>query len=131
MEREIKFNAVDTDRNIVYKYNEWFEEEGTEEFHNENLGKFLDEHYGCKLLQYTGLKIKNQEVYESDIVKARKDFVYKVVFENGSFVLYHLNRFADKENVRWGLLSRLFDSDMQDILKECEVIGNIYETQNY
>ena len=82
-----------------------------------------------KFMQYTGLKIKNQEVYEDDIIKARKDFIYKVVFENGSFVLQHLNKFADKENLRWGLLSRLFDADMQDILKECEVIGNIYENQ--
>ena len=34
---------------------------------------------------------------------------------------------ADKTNLRWGLLSRLFDGDMIDIEKECEIIGNIHE----
>jgi len=80
-------------------------------------------------LQYTGLKIKNKEVYEGDIIKGRKDTVYKVVFERGCFFLYHLNLFnPDKTNLRWGLLSRLFDSDMIDIEKDCEIIGNIHET---
>lgn len=77
--------------------------------------------------QYTGLKIKDIEVYEGDIIKARKDYCYKVVFENGSFVLYHTNKYAGKENIRWGLLGRFFDVDMKDILKECKVISNIYE----
>jgi uncharacterized phage protein (TIGR01671 family) len=79
------------------------------------------------LTQYTGLKIKNIEIYENDIIRARKDYLYKVVFENGSFVLYHLNKYDGQELIRWGLLSRLFDSDMKDILEESEIIGNIYE----
>ena len=78
-------------------------------------------------MQYTGLKIKDKEIYEGDIIKARNDYSYKVVFENGSFVLYHLNKYADVDMVRWGLLGRLFDSDMRDILDKCEIIGNIYE----
>ncbi len=81
-----------------------------------------------KIMQYTGFKIKNKEVYEGDIIKGRKDTVYKVVFERGCFFLYHLNLFnPDKTNLRWGLLSRLFDSDMIDIEKDCEIIGNIHE----
>ena len=81
-----------------------------------------------KIMQYTGFKIKNKEVYEGDIIKGRKDTVYKVVFKRGCFFLYHLNLFnPDKNNLRWGLLSRLFDSDMIDIEKDCEIIGNIHE----
>ena len=80
--------------------------------------------------QYTGFIIKDKEIYEGDIIKGRKDTVYKVVFERGCFFLYHVNLFnPDKTNLRWGLLSRLFDSDMIDIEKNCEIIGNIYENQ--
>ena len=84
-----------------------------------------------EIMQYSGFKIKNREVYEGDIVKGRKNTVYKVVFERGCFFLYHLNLFnPDKTNLRWGLLSRLFDSDMIDVEKACEIIGNIYENKN-
>lgn len=84
-----------------------------------------------EIMQYSGFKIKNREVYEGDIIKGRKDTVYKVVFERGCFFLYHINLFdIDKTNLRWGLLSRLFDSDMIDIEKDCEIIGNIYENKN-
>ena len=83
-----------------------------------------------EIMQYSGFKIKNREVYEGDIVKGRKNTVYKVVFERGCFFLYHLNLFnADKTNLRWGLLSRLFDSDMIDMEKACEIIGNIHEKE--
>lgn len=79
------------------------------------------------LMQYTGFKIKNIEIYENDIIRARKNYLYKVVFENGSFVLYHLNKYDGQELICWGLLRRFFDSDMKDILEESEIIGNIYE----
>ncbi len=83
-----------------------------------------------EIMQYSGFKIKNREVYEGDIVKGRKNTVYKVVFERGCFFLYHVNLFnIDKTNLRWGLLSRLFDSDMIDIEKDCEIIGNIHEKE--
>ena len=78
--------------------------------------------------QSTGFTIKDKEIYEGDIVKGRKNTVYKVVFERGCFFLYHVNLFdADKNSLRWGLLSRLFDSDMIDIEKDCEIIGNVHE----
>ena len=84
-----------------------------------------------EIMQYSKKKKKNREVYEGDIIKGRKDTVYKVVFERGCFFLYHINLFdIDKTNLRWGLLSRLFDSDMIDIEKDCEIIGNIYENKN-
>ena len=83
-----------------------------------------------EIMQYSGFKIKNREVYEGDIIKGRKDTIYRVVFERGCFFLYHVNLFdSDKTNLRWGLLSRLFDSDMIDIEKDCEIIRNIHENQ--
>ena len=76
--------------------------------------------------QYTGFKLKDVKVYEADIIKARKDFLYEVKFEDGAFSLYHLNKYEGTEQIKWGLLYRLFASDMEDILNQCEVIGNIY-----
>ena len=80
--------------------------------------------------EYTGFAIKNKEIYKGDIIKGRKDTIYRVVFGRGCFFLYHVNLFdADKNSLRWGLLSRLFDSDMIDIEKACEIIGNIHEKE--
>jgi uncharacterized phage protein (TIGR01671 family) len=81
-------------------------------------------------MQYTGLKIKDVEVYEGDLIKARKDFIYEVKFENGAFYLYHANKYDGMEKIKWGLLNRFFDNDMIDILNESKVIGNIYENQD-
>ena len=117
--REIKVRIWDTHHN--YMMNDINLHRGL------TLNEALESNEDFIILQYTGLKIKDIEVYEGDIIKARKDYCYKVVFENGSFVLYHTNKYAGKENIRWGLLGRFFDVDMKDILKECKVIGNIYE----
>ena len=127
--REIKFRVWNTETNkMIIKVKEM----GVFALKSiYSIDEFLviptDEKY--PLMQYTGFKIKNIEIYENDIIRARKDYLYKVVFENGSFVLYHLNKYDGQELIRWGLLSRLFDSDMKDILEESEIIGNIYENQ--
>jgi len=79
-----------------------------------------------ELMQYSGLEDKNEEeICEGDILKGRKNNNYKVVFENASFVCYH----TKKEYGRWGLLGRLFDADMRDLLEHIEIIGNIYENK--
>ena len=127
--REIKFKIFDKKNKKILEIDTLFINEGMfkpvgdDEYSVWNY----DTEYYSKPMQYTGLKIKDKEIYEGDIIKARNDYSYKVVFENGSFVLYHLNKYADVDMVRWGLLGRLFDSDMKDILDKCEVIGNIYE----
>jgi hypothetical protein len=66
-----------------------------------------------------------QEIYEHDLLEGRKGFLYKVVFENGAFYLYHANRTDE----RWGLLNRLYDIGMKDIFETIKVVGNIFESQ--
>lgn len=83
-----------------------------------------------ELMQFTGLLDKNgKEIYEGDIVKSR--YNYQVIFEHGAFYLYHLeHKNWDGKNLQWGLLNRMYDSDMKDLFKDFEVIGNIYENKD-
>jgi len=76
--------------------------------------------------QFTGLKDKNGvEIYDGDIVATKcKDYKYFVVFENGSFVYYHLKiKDGYGNNVRWGTLARA--SELKEF--ELEIIGNIHD----
>ena len=128
--REFKFRGYSTKDN-EWRYGFYVTDNITHEILTklENNEMYASQIDFISLGKYTGFKIKNIEIYENDIIRARKDYLYKVVFENGSFVLYHLNKYDGQELIRWGLLSRLFDSDMKDILEESEIIGNIYENQ--
>lgn len=73
-------------------------------------------------MQFTGLKDKEgKEIYEGDILQLDGKNKYQVVFEDGKFVCYHINKAWGK----WGDLSRFFDADF-DEYKIC-VIGNIFE----
>ena len=83
-----------------------------------------------EITQSTGLYTKSGvEIYEGDILK-NKDFLYKFVYEYGSFVCLHLNeKYYDGEPKKWGLLSRLYDTDMVNIYNDIEVIGNIFKEQ--
>lgn len=72
--------------------------------------------------QFTGLKDKNgEDIYLADLIQIR-NFIYEIRFEKGSFVLYNLHN-----GTRWGLLSRLYDSDMSEFSKGFSVIGNIFD----
>ena len=84
----------------------------------------VDEVIWC---QFTGFIIKDKEVYEGDLIKTKKDFLYEVIFENGAFYLYHANKYDCDGRLKWGLLNRFFEADMKDILEQSEIIGNIYE----
>jgi len=76
------------------------------------------------LMLFSGIYDKNKvEIYEKDILKGRNGHNYLVVFENTEFVCYH----TKKELGRWGRLSRLLDTDMKELLKVIEVIGNEFE----
>ena len=74
--------------------------------------------------QFTGcLDYKRYAIYEGDIIQANdSNYTYKVVFEKGSFQLYHLK----DEWGKWGFLSRVYDADMSDLVTDLKVIGNIH-----
>lgn len=82
--------------------------------------------------QYTGLKDKNgKEIYEGDLLKADDQIrPYEVLYRCAKFMIerqMHPN-FGDKD-YGWIIAdlteSHYFDGDEK--VKDCEVIGNIYE----
>jgi len=77
---------------------------------------------------YTGLKDKNgTEIYSGDIFGGIINFKWLVIFENASFMLKKIGRLSGI----WSNISRLFDSDMQDIYELVEVIGNIHQNPEF
>ena len=112
MNREIKFKIWDKQNKIMLKNIYYMGDGLSSPIRNYNL------------LQFTGLKDKNgNEIYEGDIIHlSNSNFYYKVVFEYGSFVCYHINK---KYGERWGLLSEFFSIKMTAY--PIEVIGNIFQ----
>ena len=132
--REIKLRAWDCERNKMAKVT-WFGfNDGELTLEDEECSTWQAVYgYTAKVMQYTGLKDKNnKEIYEGDILKERtpSGFNYSVVkfgeIDISSFsceskmctCFYHdFSNFNDN----WGEVA------LGNNLKNIEVIGNIYE----
>jgi len=90
----------------------------------------------AEILRPTGLKDKNEkEIYEGYIVEIG-DFIYSIKFEIGSFMLVRCSdetdMYAEFDNC-WNddvypLCQLHWESNAdEDILYNCEIIGNIYQ----
>ena len=75
---------------------------------------------------YTGFKdLNGQEIFEGDIIKYVNE-LYKVEFFNGGFFLKSLKKpESDDENLIYGV----HFSDISDLEKMCEIVGNIFENE--
>lgn len=97
-----------------------------------NIGYYEEYDLGENLIiqQFTGLSDKNgKEIYEGDVIKTYREYVLVVVFENGAFIL------TNKQKTYSTLLGWQSDYESNEMdwvdLDDIEVIGNIYENQNY
>ena len=114
--REIKFRAWDKDgKKMVFDVVPF----KTECWHYVGLTGEHGYLENFKIMQYTGLKDKNEtEIYEGDVVDCgMREGKSEVVFFNGSFGYY-----------RPTTMGRTFTTNCYDSLSNCEIIGNIYET---
>ena len=86
------------------------------------------------IMQSTGYNDKNgQEIYNDDIVAFDsdnyRDKPFKIVFEEGMFVCYHLTLTDNNgELLRWGNLKKLFKVSRElDFLGVVIKLGNIHQ----
>lgn len=123
MNRNIKYRAwlkdsklmvdvdeIDIGRKFIYYY-----------YHSDDLEGELKSFKNIELMQYTGLRDKNEkEVYEGDILKLRANYgigVVKYYNEWGAYIVEYLK---SKPIVVLGM-----NYDKEDI----EIIGNIWENK--
>jgi len=132
--REIKFRAWDKRNNCMEKMDNlyWFEEQMVCSVEEAEKDRYI-------IMQYTGLKDKNGvEIYEGDRIwfdvlqyhlKAddKKQYIYKVVYENASFGVKPVYpEHVNEDDVRYRAFWISEDEEMWD-KNYFEVIGNIHE----
>lgn len=120
--KEIKFRAWVKDRKAIFEVVliNYVTKKVT--YLLERVGHLLSirdaKFYDVELMQYTGLKDKNnKEIYEGDILfESFGERYYKVVFENGGFRAEFKGDFDEHS------------FDLIDVVAQgCEIVGNIYE----
>ena len=118
MNREIKFRAWDESQ----KYMAY---QGTPDL--ENIQSFMHHFANKELMQFTGLTDKNgKEIYECDVVKCGYG-TGNVVFKSGCFMVEWID---DKEAYLEFVFSRK-GIYVREGDEQFEIIGNIYENQNF
>ena len=125
MEREIKFRAYHKERKEMFEIASIDFEEKKAALSNGIIKLLNVDFKQFELLQYTGLKDKNdKEIYEGDIVLIKLDETstwHKTVvgFKKGAFIA----NLIDKEDYVY-IFHHGFTGD------DFEIIGNVYENKN-
>lgn len=124
--RDIKFRCWDTENKQMLKVQE-LDFEDT--FYGGRLSIRADmynDYFDIEdmiLMQYTGLKDKNEkEIYEEDIVKINDEIIAKVIWDN-DYLGYFL--YANEENSIDSFENG--EQPLYDYWGSIEVIGNIYD----
>lgn len=137
--RELKFRVWDKDNNEFVRLDEEtfiaIDDEKVQVITgNENYG---DEYENVEVMQYTGLKDKNdKEIYEGDVIQFTWDsdscwgkagtYIGFVKFDGGVFEIVYIGKVREK---RFRENMECYDNikSFMDWSQEVQVIGNIYE----
>ncbi|WP_028982860.1 YopX family protein [Sporolactobacillus terrae] len=124
MTREIKFRLYCKKTEEMADWNSVKEAIDSNEFSVSDILEMVEDDAFSAPMQYTGLHDKNgREIYEGDIVHSKTlvngfESIGQVIFRDAHFLFQAINS-------QFG--SSGWVSDLGIVLKEYEVIGNIYE----
>ena len=80
-----------------------------------------------ELMQSTGFKdLNGREIFEGDLIKYVNQ-LYKVEFFSGGFFLRDQKVYEGDSDLIYGI----HFSDMADLEKNCEIVGNVFEDRSY
>ncbi|MFE8095838.1 YopX family protein [Bacillus toyonensis] len=124
--REIKFRYFDTKRQeFITDYDVYFIDSNCILAGDLDNPPVVDITKNVVVSQYTGLKdSKGNEIYEGDILKGPT--LYEIP-ENHSTTYSYWD--VTYKNASFYLGDSTIEEDIDWILEECEVVGNIYENQ--
>ena len=131
--REIKFRAWDTVKNYMVNSTSYLKGFVVGTYFDNNDKELYDQTDKLVVMQYTGLKDKNEkEIYEGDVVRMitydmnnEKQITNEVVKSEGYFGYYPLNRDDERDSYPFKI-KFIYAEDVMN----CEVIGNIFENKN-